>query len=62
MTKSVRIENADMSSYKVNVEVWQKGHEGSPDTLVNTQPLSNPTAMGTFLIHSHQYLIVREAT
>ena len=62
MTKSVRIENADTSSYKVSVEVWQKGIDGAPDALASSTPLDNPAAMGTFYIHSHQYLIVREAT
>lgn len=26
MTKLVRIENADMSAYKVIVEIWDKGY------------------------------------
>ena len=57
MTKSIRIENADTSNYKVVVEVWQVG---TPDTLVRTIELNYPTAMVEDVIHDGQYLIVRE--
>lgn len=60
MTKKIRVENADTSTYKVLVETWEKG---DPDTLVSTQKLDHPAAMthdGTY-ITSTRYLIVREA-
>ncbi len=64
MTKQVRIENADLSTYKVVVEVWDKGYpEGEPDKLARTIELNHPTAMtGTdCYITSTRYLVVREA-
>ncbi len=62
MTKHVRIENADTSSYGVTVEVWDKGSNGSPDTLARTVELNHPTAMtdsGVYLT-STRYLVVKE--
>jgi hypothetical protein len=64
MTKQVRIENADLSTYKVVVEVWDKGYpEGEPDKLARTIELNHPTAMtGTdCYITSTRYLVVKEA-
>ena len=63
MTKQVRIENADTSSYKVVVEVWDKGANGAPDKLAKTFELSYPTAMtpSDCYITSSRYLIVKEA-
>jgi len=62
MTKLVRIENADLSDHKVAVEVWQKSFaDGSPDVLIRTITLDNPTMMATEVIHGHQYLIIKEA-
>lgn len=63
MTKHVRIENADTSTFKVIVETWDKGQNGEPDTLVSTQRLDYPTAMtnsNTYLT-STRYLVVKEA-
>lgn len=63
MTKTVRIENADTSTYKVIVEVWDRGYpEGTEDTLVNTIYLNYPTAMtdANLYITSSRYLIVKE--
>jgi hypothetical protein len=64
MTKKVRIENADTSSYKVIVEVWDKGYpEGEPDKLSHTIMLNNPTEMtgDNCFITSTRYLVVKEA-
>ena len=64
MTKSVRIENADNSNYKVVVEVYEKGYpDGTEDTLVKTIELAYPTAMTgpDCYITSTRYLIVKEA-
>lgn len=64
MTKQVRIENADLSTYKVVVEVWDKGYpEGEPDKLARTIELNHPTAMtgSDCYITSTRYLVVKEA-
>ena len=64
MTKLVRIENADTSTYKVVVEVWDKGYpEGEPDKLYKTIELNNPTAMTgpDCYLTSTRYLVVKEA-
>lgn len=63
MTKHVRIENADNSSFKVIVEVWDKGQNGEPDILARTVNLDYPTAMtdsGVYLT-STRYIVVKEA-
>lgn len=62
MTKAVRIENADTSTWKVVVETWQKGGEGTPDTKVKEEVLALPTALTTGYIHSHQYIVIKETT
>jgi hypothetical protein len=69
----VRVENADTSTYKVEVQVWEKGVdaspdnaakglpvEGIPDRMVQQETLGHPTAMGTYGIHSGRYLRVVE--
>ncbi len=64
MTKRVRIENADLSQYKVFVEVWDKGYPaGEPDKLAQTIELNNPTDItgAECYITSTRYLIVKEA-
>lgn len=72
MTKKVRIENADTSSFKVKVEVWDKGGQipdgmggfnQAPDTLVKTIDLDHPTAItgDDCYITSTRYLVVKEA-
>jgi len=69
MTKLVRIENADTSSYKVVVQVWDKGASGPaegenvPDALVQEINLDNPCAMTGYecYITSTRYLVVKEA-
>lgn len=71
MTKKVRIENADMSDYKVVVQVWDKSYpvkqeDGSfttaPDSLVKEISLDYPTSMtgdDVYLTES-RYLVVKE--
>lgn len=64
MTKHVRVENADTSSYKVLVQVFDKGPEGEPDTLVKEILLANPADMTKdhdCYITSTRYLVVKEA-
>lgn len=63
MTKKVRIENADNASYKVVVEIWDKGFDGAPDVLANTINLDWPTAMtgDDVYLTSTRYIVVKEA-
>ncbi len=63
MTKKVRVENADLASYKVIVQVWDKGSGANPDVLVKEITLANPCDMtdASVYITSTRYLIVKEA-
>ena len=64
MTKRVRVENADTSTYKVVVQVWDKGYpEGQPDKLAFERILSNPADItgDDIYITSTRYLVVKEA-
>lgn len=58
MTKSIRIENACNSNYKVNVEVWEQYSDGP--RLVKTVTLNYPTALITEGIYSNRWLVIRE--
>jgi len=61
MTKAVRIENADSGvTFNLEVETWDRGRDGAPDSLVKTELLNYPTAMATINIWSDRYLIVKE--
>ena len=67
MTKKVRIENADTSSFKVKVQVWDKGGTSEngtplPDTLAKEIELGYPTAMTgeDVYLTSTRYIIVKE--
>lgn len=60
MTKQVRVENADNSDHKLVVQVWNKGAEGSPDTMSNEHELNYPADMLTEYVHGSQYLVVKE--
>ena len=63
MTKQVRIENADMASFKVRVRTYDKGRDGAADVLVHEQILGHPTAMTdpsrTYLTAT-RYIVVDE--
>jgi len=62
MTKHVRIENADTSTYKVVVEVWDKGYpEGQPDILLKSVPLDYPTSMFSDFLTSTRWFVVKES-
>ena len=68
MTKLVRIENADTASYKVIVQIWDKGGEGAngtplPDTLAKEIHLDFPTSMtgADCYLTNTRYLVVKEA-
>ena len=67
MTKSIRVENACGSSFKVAVEVWDipytaPGEDPKPHVLARTIPLDFPTAMTPpdVYLTSNRYLIVKE--
>lgn len=62
MTKRIRIENADTSTYKVMVQVWDKGPENKPDNLVQEILLANPCDMTDMHLYitSTRYLVVKE--
>ena len=63
MTKTVRIENADTSDYKVVVQIFEKGVNGAEDQLIKEVVLGHPTAMtgNDVYITSTRYLVVKEA-
>lgn len=62
MTKHIRVENADTSNFRVVVQVFDKGQNGAPDTIVREHFLDNPTAMTPNDLHitSTRYLVVKE--
>ena len=64
MTKRVRIENADTATYKVVVQIWDKGADGAPDKMAQEIMLAHPTAMTSddVYITSTRYIVIKEAT
>jgi hypothetical protein len=62
MTKCVRVENADRSSWKVKVFVEEKNVEGEWVRQDMPTGLNYPTAMQTFGIHRHRRLVIEEAS
>ena len=61
MTKKVRIENADTSSFKVLVQVWDKGVDGGPDTMAFERELFYPCQMvDDIYLTSTRYFVVKE--
>jgi|GEM_PF-1218352 len=61
MIKTVRIENADTTNIKVEVELWEKGASGKKDVRVSTSTLHYPTSMVSIDLTSTRYAIIREA-
>ena len=63
MAKSVRIENADTSSYQIAVDVIvPRLVDGQVvDTVVETKTLANPADLMTFTLWNGRKLVVREA-
>ena len=69
MTKAIRIENADTSSWKVVVQVFDQKVAGvcdpANDTLAKTVNLDHPTSMagvlGDVYLTSTRYVVVKEA-
>lgn len=60
MTKTVRIENADTSDYKVVVEVYDMAVDGGDSKLVETLSLDHPTAQVAPYLTSTRYFVVKE--
>lgn len=61
MTKSIRVENADTSNYRVLVQVWGNGWPiGEPDELIKETILAYPTSLDTFMIHSNRWMVIKE--
>jgi hypothetical protein len=61
MTKSVRIENADMNTHvKLRVRLFRKGHDGQPDVEDHSQELIYPTQMLSLGIYDETYLVIDE--
>lgn len=60
MTKKVRIEDADNSSWRVKVQTWTRSHNGGPDVMESETVLTGPTDLRDFWIHSHKYVVVSE--
>ena len=63
MTKRVRIENADTSSYQIAVDVIESRLVDGQmvDTVVETKILANPADLVTFALWNGRKLVVREA-
>ena len=61
MTKKVRIENADNSNNPLVVQVWDKGNNNEPHTLVSEHALTNPTDMTEQNVYGDRYLVVKES-
>jgi len=68
MTKAIRVENADLSTWKVRIEVYDQKVPGvcNPleDTLARTIDLDHPTylagATGDLYLTSTRYVLVKE--
>lgn len=62
MTKTVRIENADTSSYRVKVDVVETQIvDGVPtDVVVETKALNNPADLMAFTLWHGRKLVVYE--
>jgi hypothetical protein len=58
MTKTVRIENADSSNNKIDIEVWDNTN-GEP-RLLDINKLNNPFELFSNYITSTRYLVIRE--
>ena len=59
MTKKIRIENADTSDWKIEVEVWDEIDNTGP-TLTARHDLHYPTQMLDINIWQNRFLVVRE--
>lgn len=59
MTKTIRIENADMSDWKVDIEVWDELESGKL-SLVGRYSLDSPTNMQELYITSTRHIVIKE--
>lgn len=60
MTKTVRVENADTSSWPVRVTTQEKNADGEWVDVPSPVQIDYPCAMATATIHSGRRLIVEE--
>jgi hypothetical protein len=60
MTKTVRIENADTSTYPVRVTGQYKDVDGNWVDETSSTQLDHPTAMTSAGIHSGRRLVIEE--
>lgn len=60
MTKTVRIENADSSAFRVQVVVQRRAEDGTWISVGAPTELNLPADMNAFGIHDNQRLIVSE--
>ena len=60
MTKLIRIENADLSQYKVKVSVFDRLNGDGPGMLAEQHNLDSPCAMKNIHIHKGRYLVIEE--
>lgn len=60
MTKQVRIENADTSSWPVRVTVQHKNEAGEWVDQPSPKQIDFPTAMASEYLTSHRRLVIEE--
>ena len=63
MTKKVRVGNGDANtSFKIKVEVWGASEDPDVEDWKESETeLPHPADVEDFMIHSNQYLVVKEA-
>ncbi|MEJ6520646.1 hypothetical protein PQI64_12890 [Shewanella bicestrii] len=59
MTKRIRVENADTSNHKVMVQLWDKGQDSAPDTLVQEFELYK-IELKELTIWDSRYIVIKE--
>ena len=60
MTKLIRIENADIGTQEVVVEVWEQDPTTLLSKCVEERVLSHPTDLVSLHIWGTRYLVVKE--
>ncbi len=60
MTKKIRVENADASTYKVRVHIEQLRTDGTWERTGTFHDIDHPAQLIELYVHTHQRLIVEE--
>ena len=60
MTKKIRVENADNSSYKVKVEVFEPKADTNEFVLVKSVVLNYPTDMEELYLNNTNKIVITE--